>query len=168
MLKQINFDKTVITFFEDIDALLNKNLYTLNKRSCRVLCDETIVKAIHANILRGSTIATNPKHFIQESAMQKYGLFMTADGFLPIVKDKNGMYCIDKSDTKLFDIYQKLIRNLQIYYGDGRVTDKFYAKYEVLALYRDWKALQKPLNKIRSFVCMHLPLDYFAVRERVR
>ncbi|MFQ6739138.1 MAG: hypothetical protein ACLRFJ_00495 [Alphaproteobacteria bacterium] len=164
----MNFDKTVDAFFKDIDALLNKNLYALNKRSCRVLCDDNTIRAIHANILRGSTIATNPEHFTKESTMQRHGLFMTVDGFLPIVTDKNGMRHVGKSNTKLFDIYQDFIRNLQIYYGNVSIDEKFRAKYQVLVLYRDWKALQKPLNKLRSFVCMHLPLDCFAVRERVR
>lgn len=119
-------------------------------------------------MLRGSTIAANPQQFTQESIMQTFSLFMTADGFCPIVTDENGIYRVDKSNTKLFDIYQEFIRTLQVYYGDVRTDEKFRAKYKVLALYRDWKALQKPLTKLRSFVYMHLPLDFFAVREHVR
>lgn len=168
MPKEINFDKTVYSFFKDIDALLNNNLNALNKRSCRVLCDETTIKAIYANMLRVSTLVANPEQFAQESVMRKCGLVMTADGFSPIVTDKNGMRRVDKSNTKLFDIYQEFIRNLQIYYGNVKTEEKFRAKYQVLVLYRNWKAAQKPLTKLRSFVYRHLPLDYFAVRERVR
>ncbi|MBQ0013460.1 MAG: hypothetical protein KBS86_02750 [Proteobacteria bacterium] len=168
MQKEMNFDKTVSAFFEDINALLNKNLGALNKRSCKVLCNETMIKAIHANMLRSAMIAVNPKQFTKESVMRKRGLFMTVDGFLPIVKDKNGICRFDKSKTKMFDIYQEFIRTLQVYYGDVKVSEKFAAKYQVLVLYRNWKALQKPLTKLRSFVCMRLPLDFFAVKERVR